>query len=81
MSRLVAGIVVAAIVAGCSLIPAQVECGTVDAATCHRLADEIIGRKRQDDPNRRIVRIRITDPRGSYDIEYDDGSGESLIID
>ena len=81
MPRLLAGIAIAAIASACSLIPTQIECGTVDPAICHRLADEVIGRKRQDDPGRRIVRIRITDPRGSYDLEYDDGSGESLIID
>ena len=65
----------------CSVIPPTVECGMVDPATCQRIADGIIAATRADDPTRRIVRLTITDRRGRYNAEFDDGTGTSLIVD
>ena len=69
------------LVAGCAMLPAQVECGAVDLETCHRLAHQILERKAAETPSRRVVSIRITDARGSYDMTFDDGTGESMIVD
>ena len=79
--RTTATLVASIIVAGCSLLPAQIECGQVDVETCHRRAHQILERKAAESPSRRIVSIRITDARGSYDITFDDGTGESMIVD
>ena len=81
MRTLTASVVLAATLAGCSLLPTRIDCGTVDPATCHRLADAIIASTRSGDPTRRIVTLTITDDRGSYNAEFDDGTGTSLIID
>jgi hypothetical protein len=78
---LAALLLLAATLGACSVIPPTIECGTVDAATCQRLADGIIAGTRADDPTRRIVKLTITDRRGSYSAEFDDGTGTSLIID
>ena len=66
---------------GCSILPPTIECGTVDPATCQRLADAIVAGARAEDPNRRIVTLTITDERGSYSAEFDDGTGTMLIVD
>lgn len=67
---------------GCSLLPPRIECGpAVDRATCDRIAAEIVARKRAEAPERRIVSLRISDARGSYDLTWDDGMGEALIVD
>jgi hypothetical protein len=80
----VAPIVLAAVLAtsACSLLPPRIECGPAgDRATCDRIAAEILARKRAEAPERRIVSLRISDARGSYDLTMDDGMGESVIID
>jgi hypothetical protein len=46
-----------------------------------RLSKEIISRQAAEDPSRRVVRLVITDERGSYEITFDDGSGGSMIVD
>lgn len=79
--RTAATLVASIIVAGCSMLPAQIECGAVDVETCHRLAHQILERKTAESTSRRIVSIRITDARGSYDMTFDDGTGESMIVD
>ena len=81
MRALSAFVVAAATLVGCSTIATRLECGTVDLATCSRLADAIIASTRAADPTRRIVTLTITDDRGSYNAEFDDGTGTSLIID
>ncbi len=53
----------------------------VAPATCQRLADAIIASTRADDPTRRIVTLTITDDRGSYSAEFDDGTGTMLVVD
>lgn len=80
----VAPLMLAAVLAtsGCSLLPPRIECGpAVDRETCDRIAAEIVARKRAEAPERRIVTLRISDARGSYDLTLDDGMGESVIID
>ena len=59
----------------------SLDCTTVDAATCRRIADRIIAEKVRQEPGRAIQSIRITDDRGSYDLVWEDGSGESMIVD
>ena len=65
----------------CSLVPPQVTCNGVELSTCQRIARQVISQKTAEDPSRRIVRLEISDQRGSYSLTYDDGSGESMIID
>jgi hypothetical protein len=67
--------------AGCAASPAQLDCRGVDRLACERMAAEIIARKNAEDPSRRVVRIVITDARGSYELTREDGSGESVIVD
>lgn len=69
------------VLAGCGLLPMQVECGDVDRATCQRLANGILASKPTERPGHRVVSLRIVDARGSYDLTWDDGAGESLIVD
>ena len=84
MSRFGGAVVVLVIGLGsaaCSLIPPQIACNGVEPATCQRIAKEIISRQAAEDPSRRVVRLVITDERGSYEITFDDGSGGSMIVD
>ena len=84
MSRVPAAVLAVAIgvaSAACSLVPPQVTCNGVDPATCQRIARDVISQKTAEDPSRRIVRLEINDQRGSYTLTYDDGSGESMIVD
>jgi hypothetical protein len=67
--------------AGCAALPAQLVCKGVEQVTCQRMAAEIIARKNAEDPKHRVVRIVITDARGSFELTRDDGSGEATIID
>jgi len=68
-------------IAGCSLIPPQVACNGVEPVVCERIATKIIEQKRQENPSRHVVRLDITDERGGYTLTYDDGTGESMIVD
>ncbi len=84
MSRAGAALVVLAIglaSTACSMIPPQVACNGIEPSACQRIAQEVISRKSAEDPSRRLVRIEVMDARGSYTLTFDDGSGESMIID
>ena len=84
MSRARAALAVLAIglsSASCSMIPPQVACNGVEPSTCQRIAQEVISRKSAEDPSRRIVRLEVMDDRGSYTLTFDNGSGESMIVD
>ena len=59
----------------------SLDCTTVDAATCRRIADRIIADKRGQEPDRRIQSLRILDDRGSYELVWEDGDGESMMVD
>jgi hypothetical protein len=48
---------------------------------CDELAGQLLRSMRAERPDRGIVRLTITDDRGSYTVEFDDGTGQSLIID
>ncbi len=82
-SHLLSVIVAATLVAGCDLLPmgSSLDCGTVDPATCRRIADRILAQKLGERPGHRITTLRITDDRGSYDLMWEDGNGESMIVD
>lgn len=74
------GIVV--LVAGCAWLPPTIECASgVDRASCDRVAARVLEQKRRERPDHRIVSLRVSDPRGSYDLLWDDGMGEALIVD
>jgi hypothetical protein len=64
-----------------SLVPPQVACNGVEPSTCQRLAHDVISQKIAEDPSRRVVRLEIMDDRGSYTLTYDNGTGESMIVD
>jgi hypothetical protein len=64
-----------------SLVPPQVACNGIERSTCQRIAQEIISQKTAEDPSRRVVRLEINDQRGSYTLTYDNGDGESMIVD
>jgi hypothetical protein len=84
MSRVPAAVLALAIVvaaAACSMIPPQVTCNGIEPATCQRIARAVISQKSAEDPSRRIVRLEIMDDRGSYTLTYDNGTGESMIVD
>jgi hypothetical protein len=65
----------------CSFLPPQVECNGIEPAVCQRLAAKAIADKRAEQPQRRVVRLVITDERGSYEFTLDDGSGGAMIVD
>lgn len=65
---------------GCSLLPPEVVCSDVFGAECQRLAGEIIARKRTEQPGKRIVRLTVYE-NGSYDLTWEDGTGEAMIVD
>jgi hypothetical protein len=78
--------VAAWLIAGCSLlppgiVPTQIACGPVPKDRCDELAAGILRSIRAERPDRGIVRLTLTDDRGSYTAEFDDGTGQSLIID
>ena len=84
MSRAAAAVFLLAIglaSAACSFIPPEVSCNGVQPSTCQRLAQQIISQKTAEDASRRILRLEIMDDRGSYTLTYDNGSGESMIVD
>lgn len=68
------------VAAGCSLLPPEIVCGDVAGAECQRLAGAIIASKRADQPGKRIVRLTVY-ANGSYDLTWDDGTGEAMIVD
>jgi hypothetical protein len=84
MSPIGAAVVVMAIglaSAACSFIPPEVTCNGVEPSTCQRIAQEIISQKTAEDASRRLIRLEIMDERGSYTLTYDNGTGESMIVD
>jgi hypothetical protein len=74
------------LVAGCSLLPAgivptAIECGAVPKERCDQLAAGILQSLRAERPDRAIIKLALSDDRGSYTVEFGDGTGQSLIID
>lgn len=71
----------AALIAGCQLLPAAppaITCVDVPAAECERQAAGIIADAREETPDKRIVSIRISRNDG-IDVLFDDGTGWSAI--
>jgi hypothetical protein len=67
---------IAAIVAGCHLMPAvrpAIECIDLPAAECERQAAAIIADARRDTPDKRIVSITLSAHDGG-EVHYDDGT-------
>ncbi len=87
MHRRITAIVLAVVAltfGGCDLLPrgpVQIDCTTVEPAVCQRIAQGVLTQKKTENPARRPVKLVVMDPRGSYDLTYDDGSGESMIVD
>ena len=84
MSRIGAAVFVVAIgvaSVACSFIPPQVACNGVEPSACQRIAQRVISQKTAEDASRRIVRLEIMDDRGSYTLTFDNGTGESMIVD
>lgn len=81
--RLATFLLAAMLIAACDLLPmgSSLECGTVDPATCRRIADRVLAQKLPERPGHQVKTLRITDDKGSYDIIWDDGNGESMIVD
>jgi hypothetical protein len=79
----VGSVLVGASLAACGLLPMgpQVECVDVDPATCRRTADRLIATKSSERPGHRIATLTIRGEEGSYDLVWDDGAGESMIVD
>jgi hypothetical protein len=67
--------------AGCSFLPATVDCGPMDPGECRQRATQVVAEGERGDPTRRLVRLTFTDALGSYSAEYDDGTGTTLIVD
>jgi hypothetical protein len=59
----------------------SLDCTTVDAADCRRIADRIVAEKQRQEPGRAIQSLRILDDQGSYDLVWEGGSGETLMVD
>ncbi|HUP54396.1 MAG TPA: hypothetical protein VM408_02725 [Methylomirabilota bacterium] len=45
------------------------------------MAQALLRRSSGNNPSHRVVRIDVLDDQGSYTITYDDGTGESMIVD
>jgi hypothetical protein len=58
-----------------------VACNGVEPVNCQRIATKIIAQKREEDPSRHVIRVEVTDGRGGYTVTFDDGTGESMIVD
>lgn len=80
MRRVMLALWIGIIAAGCSFLPLEIVCGDVADAECQRLAGVIVASKRAEQPDRRIVRLTVHG-NGSYVLTWDDGTGESLLVD
>ena len=59
----------------------ELHCGPVARARCEARARELEKVKRTENPAVRVVKLELTDDRGSYTITFSDGNTESLIVD
>jgi len=75
------GLVGAAVLAACSLLPTEIRCGTLSPDRCDALAGPALVAAHRDRPNQRVVRITFSDAHGSYTLEWDDGTSTMLIVD
>lgn len=80
MGRAVLVLWLGIVAAGCSLVPPEIVCGDVAGAECQRLAGAIIASKRAEQPRKRIIRLTVYE-NGTYDLTWDDGTGEAVIVD
>ena len=59
----------------------RLDCGPLERAPCEASAARMVERMRERHPTKTVVRIDYTTPCGSFDLQFDDGSGVGGDID
>ena len=66
--------------AGCEFVGRpEVVCRNVEESTCQRLAAGLLEEARRDEPGKRVVKLTINGPGGTYDMLFSDGTGKAVV--